>query len=998
MQFRGVRPGVAVRLVIGLILLVCAPAGAQPTTAPAAGSATTQPGSAVEQSIRAALPDLARRASGLEAVARLQALRDVKVLQLFERIKTNAVYKWNDQYVVAREKAGDKDQREIFDLFVPADETGAWVGQPIAVVTKEELPDKNTLDVNKAVRTEIINTLRVLGLKIDDPRVRRRAARGLGLYQQTDALPELRAIAQNDPDKAVRREANAALHMITVGSMDPSVTPQQKIDAAAQLDELDFLPALDRLRELNADPETPAELKPALQGHIDSIETHGTITKWLQTVFSGLSLGSIYVLLALGLAITFGLMGVINMAHGEMLMLGGVTTWACCEFIGKALPPEYFDWYYVIAFPLSFLVAAGFGLLIETSIVRWLYKRPLDSLLATIGVSYILIQLVRNQFSDNLSLRTPSWANGNWEIIPDVVLGYARLFVIGLTVFCVAAIVLLFRFTRIGLMVRATVQNREMAQALGVNTRRVDMFTFAIGAGLAGLAGYGIVLTGTNPTPEMGQTFVVKTFLTVVVGGVGKLVGVIVSGLGLGFMEKLLEPIVLLEKPVKIFDATWAEVATLLAVLLFMLRKPSGLFPDKGRAADQADRTAMPFLAKPSRRGEVMLGVAMLFVGLVVVPSLYLTGMMSLEFLNKLGYILCLAICAIGLDLIWGYIGVLSLCQFMFFTIGGYCMGLYLINYGPQSEDGIPMALSYVMSDVGARKAPWFLPAFMSFPVSVFLGLLLPGLLALLIGLLTFRSRVRGVYFSILTQAITVGAWLIFQKNEMKLGGTNGLTNFTHILGYEIAGKAIPVRGEGQGYSEWLGQYSSVAFSQTRFWLYIVSFLTLMLAILVAKKLVNSGFGRVLVAIRDDETRLRFVGYQTWAYKAAAFALAAMFGAIGGMLYVPQKGIITPTQMGAAASILVVAWVAVGGRGTLWGAVFGAIFVGLVYDYITSIVPEYWYFVLGGLFVAVPLLLPGGLMSLPKVIGDVLNKNGKPTGIDLGDAKPAAQSTVAGGH
>ena len=255
-------------------------------------------------------------------------------------------------------------------------------------------------------------------------------------------------------------------------------------------------------------------------------------------------------------------MGVINMAHGELMMIGAVTTWACFEFIGTRLPPAWFDWYYVIAFPASFLTAALVGLIIEVSIVRHLYKRPLDSMLATIGVSYILIQAVRLWKGDNLGMRGPEWAGRNWEIFQDVVLPYNRVFLIFLTIFCVLSVVMLFRYTRIGLMIRATVQNREMAQALGVNTRLVDMFTFAFGAGLAGLAGYGIVLT-SNPTPEMGQTFIVKSFLTVVIGGVGKVLGVIVSGLSLGFIEKLLEPITIITQPLRIFDATWAQVAAL---------------------------------------------------------------------------------------------------------------------------------------------------------------------------------------------------------------------------------------------------------------------------------------------------------------------------------------------------------------------------------------------------------------------------------------------------
>lgn len=910
----------------------------------------------LEGEIRSLLPALKEREAGMVALEKLQTLRDARVLRIFEHIKSNSLYEWNGQIVYGPAVRVDPDRGrviDIYDLFTELDDAGVPLGLPLETVPSSDLT-KSSFSPQRLVRTNVLNAVRVLGLKINDTKIRRTAARDLGNNRQAEALPDLRDVAANDTSPKVRHEAEESIAIIVASGADTSATPDQRLAAIAKLGELTSIRSVGVLQEISAKPGATDAEKAAVVQAIKQIDRHRNITDWIKNIFFGLSAGSIFVLLALGLAITFGLMGVINMAHGEMLMIGAITTWACYEFIGRALPPAYFNYYYIIALPLSFLAAATVGWLIEISIVRHLYKRPLDSLLATIGVSYVLIQAVRLWKGDNLGMRGPTWAGGNWEIYQDINLPFNRIFLIVLTIFCVLLVVGLFRYTRIGLMMRATVQNREMAQALGVNTRRVDMFTFAFGAGLAGLAGYGIVLAD-NPKPDMGQTYIVKTFLTVVVGGVGKLAGVVFSGLGIGFSEKLLEPITLIEKPLKIFDATWAQVATLLIVILFMQRKPGGLFPDKGRMADQADKTSSPLIAKTTVKMDVLIGSVMVLLGLVLVPILYGTGMMSLELVNKLGYVVAFAICAIGLDLIWGYIGVLSLCQFMFFALGGYCMGLYLINHGPQSADGIPMALSYVMSDVGQRAPPWFLQYFNSFPVAVFLGLLLPGLVALLIGLSTFRSRVRGVYFSILTQAMTVAAWLIFQKNDIKLGGTNGLTNFTEIMGYPIAASA-----------------DAGPFSQTRFWLYVASCVTLLVVMLVAKIAVNSGFGRVLVAIRDDETRLRFVGYQTWAYKAAAFTLAGIFAAIGGMLYVPQKGIITPSDMAAGASILVVAWVAIGGRGSLWGAVIGAISVSLLYDFMTSWKPDYWLFVLGGLFILVPLMLPGGLMSLPMLVARAL--------------------------
>ncbi len=916
---------------------------------------TTQSADSVESKIRSALPALAKNATGTPAINALSELRDPKVLNVFKHIDAGRLYNYKDAVVVVYNDGKDKPQR-VYDLFVDLDENNQPMGAAIETAAPGTIDEKSVLEVARPVQKLIGNSLLVLGLKVNDAKIRRSAARDIGNKRVVAALPELRNVATSDADAKVRHEAEESVAMIVASGVDTTALPADRASAVAKLGELGSIRGLSLLKELQGATAPIPELTAPLSQSIQQIQRHITITDWIKNIFFGLSAGSIFVLLALGLAITFGLMGVINMAHGEMLMIGAITTWATFEFISPILPEAYFDWYYIIALPLSFTVAGLAGLLVEVTIVRHLYKRPLDSLLATIGVSFVLIQAVRLWKGDNLGMRGPSWANRSIEIFQDVILPYNRLFLILLCIFCVLMVVGIFRYTRLGLMIRATIQNREMAQACGVNTRLVDMFTFAFGAGLAGLAGYGIVLTA-NPTPDMGQSYIVKTFLTVVVGGVGKLAGVVWSGLGIGFIEKLLEPIVLIEKPLKIFDATWAQVATLLLVILFMQRRPGGLFPDKGRMADQADKTAATAGGKMKPMTEVLLGVIFIVLGLGLVPLLYGTGAVSPEFVNKLGYIFAFAICAIGLDLIWGYIGVLSLCQFLFFSLGGYCMGLYLVNYGPKTGDGIPDALARVMSDVKNPTAPWFLHYFESFPIAVFLGLLLPGLVAMVIGLTTFRSRVRGVYFSILTQAITVAAWLIFQKNDLKLGGTNGLTDFKTILGYSIQGNA-----------------EVGLFGQTRFWLYIVSFIVMMLAIVATRFLVLSGFGRVLVAIRDDETRLRFVGYQTWAYKAAAFTIAAILGAVGGMLYVPQKGIITPSDMAAGTSILVVAWVAVGGRGTVWGAVIGAISVSLLYDFLTSWEPDYWPYAIGGLFIVVPLLLPGGVMSLPSVISKLMNR------------------------
>ena len=986
----------------------------EPAIAPLDDDAATleevSPGRAA---ILALVPDLDSGKAGPDAVEALSALKDVRVLRLFDRLMLNELQQYGERYVwVPTASYGtDDDGRNVADLYDPLAESERLTidGKPATVLSG----DLDGFGGNRAVRRLLQTRLSLMALEVDDPAARLNAVIDLGNKQKADALPALLALADDDPDPRVRRAAAESVALIRATGSEPDATSDEQLAAIQHLGEVGSIRARGPLQDLlRADTAAPGHLA-AAQTSLNQIDRHITVTNWIKNAFFGLSAGSILVLLALGLAITFGLMGVINMAHGEMLMIGAVTTWATWTYFsgGNLVPflpvwpwPMDANWTFVVAFPLSFLAAAAVGWLTEVTVVRHLYKRPLDSLLATIGVSFILIQLVRLWKGDNLGMATPTWFAGGWEVMPDVTLAYNRLFLLALTAFCVVGTMLLFRFTRMGLMIRATVQNRDMAQSLGVNTRRVDMFTFAFGAGVAGLAGYGLILI-TNPTPGMGQNYIVEAFLVTVVGGVGKLLGVVISGLSLGFLNKFLEPVKLDFMPFAFFDSTWSWVTVLVAVVLFITRRPGGLFPDKGRAAAQATANESPFTAPYRRRQDVILGVAFAVLGLVVVPLLYGTGDLSPGFVNKLGYILTFAICAIGLDLLWGYLGVLSLCQFLFFALGGYAMGLYLINHGPMAgaNNDIPAALFVVMSGVGEAKPPWFLAFFNPFPLAVFLGMVIPGLLALLIGVLTFRSRVRGVYFAILTQAICVAFWLVFQKNDIRLGGTNGLTNFTHILGYPIAGDSFPSRATGESRYAYLMEHYRVAFTQTRFWLFVATFLALAVVLTLAKLLVHSRFGRVLVAIRDDETRLRFAGYNTWVYKALVFALAGVFAGIGGMLYAPQIGIINPKQLAPIASIMVVVYVAIGGRATLWGPVIGAVAVSLLYDTLTSGAPgwyadaiaavptdfargwlafawsaESWMIVLGLLFILVPLLLPGGLMSIPTLLTRALTRH-RPT-------------------
>jgi urea transport system permease protein len=296
----------------------------------------------------------------------------------------------------------------------------------------------------------------------------------------------------------------------------------------------------------------------------------------VETVFRGLSLSSILLLMALGLAVIFGLMGVINMAHGELMMLGAYTTFMVQEGFKAYLGPHLFDYYFLAAMPLSFVVAGAVGLLLEATLIRFLYGRPLETLLATWGVSLVLIQAARKAFGDLTAVASPAWLSGGVQIMVGVQLPYNRIFILILTAACVTAMYLLLFRTSMGLKVRAVTQNREMSACLGVATRRVDAGAFALGAGLAGLAGCAMTQIG-NVDPALGQNYIVDSFLVVVTGGVGKLAGTALAALGIGGLNKLLEPGL---------GAIYAKILLLFLVILFLQRRPAGLFVTRGRHAE----------------------------------------------------------------------------------------------------------------------------------------------------------------------------------------------------------------------------------------------------------------------------------------------------------------------------------------------------------------------------------------------------------------------------
>lgn len=344
-------------------------------------------------------------------------------------------------------------------------------------------------------------------------------------------------------------------------------------------------------------------------------------------------------------------------------------------------------------------------------------------------------------------------------------------------------------------------------------------------------------------------------------------------------------------------------------------------------------------------KGHIVATVAVILAAAVLVPAsnLLLPADHALHIptyvMSLMGKYLCYALLALALDLVWGYCGILSLGHGAFFALGGYAMGMYLMRQiGSRGVYGNP-DLPDFMVFLNWKELPWFWYGFDMFPFAMLMVLFVPGLLAFVFGWFAFRSRVNGVYLSIITQAMTYALMLAFFRNDMGFGGNNGLTDYKEIVGF------------------------SVQAGGTRAVLFALSALMLALCLLIASAIVNSKFGKVLVGVRDAESRVRFLGFRVENIKLFTFVVSAMFAGIAGALFVPQVGIINPGEFAPANSIEVVVWTAVGGRGTLIGPIIGAVLVNAGKSYFTGAFPELWLFALGGLFIAVTLFLPKGIVG-----------------------------------
>ncbi len=380
-------------------------------------------------------------------------------------------------------------------------------------------------------------------------------------------------------EKAEKRETDidikAQLALLKAAVLISSTDKSKRLAAAQVLADSDQ-PATKSLLIERIAAETDPEVKAALYKTLSTVAGRLAWGERCGVLFTGISLGSILLLAALGLAITYGLMGVINMAHGELIMIGAYATYFVQNLFKQVLPGA-FDWYILAAIPFSFIASALVGALMERTVIRWLYGRPLETLLATWGISLILMQSVRTLFgAQNVGVENPSWLSGGLQVLPNLVLPYNRLAILAFAGLVLLGMALLIGKTRLGLFVRGVTQNRRMAACVGVNTARVDTYAFALGAGIAGLAGCALSQVG-NVGPDLGQGYIVDSFMVVVLGGVGQIAGTVYAGLGLGVLNKLLEGWQ---------GAVLAKIMVLGFIVIFIQKRPQGIFALKGRSAE----------------------------------------------------------------------------------------------------------------------------------------------------------------------------------------------------------------------------------------------------------------------------------------------------------------------------------------------------------------------------------------------------------------------------
>jgi urea transport system permease protein len=486
----------------------------------------------------------------IEALSQALVVGSEKTAAYLQALADEAVKMAGDQVIVVRDGQG----------------LNPVTGQAVPVP-----PDAEEVMLNNRLRGEIDTALAALKLFSPDVKVRRQAA--LALLKEPDAS------RQPLLDKALASEKDATVQSLVrqarAAAMLSSEAANERLLAARELADSKQPETLLLLNQRWADEQDPAVQK-QIQASLSKVQDSLRWGERLGAMFTGLSLGSILLLVALGLAITYGLMGVINMAHGELMMIGAYATYVVQALFREHLP-GVFDAYLLVAMPMAFLSAALVGAVMERAVLQHLYGRPLETLLATWGISLVLMQGVRSLFgAQNVGVENPSWMSGSLQLLPNLQLPWNRVLIIVFALAVLMGVALLIGKTRLGLFVRGVTQNRPMASCMGVNTARIDTYAFALGSGIAGLAGCALSQVG-NVGPDLGQSYIVDAFMVVVLGGVGQLAGTVYAALGLGLVNKLLEGWT---------GAVLAKIAVLVFIIIFIQKRPQGIFAMKGRSAE----------------------------------------------------------------------------------------------------------------------------------------------------------------------------------------------------------------------------------------------------------------------------------------------------------------------------------------------------------------------------------------------------------------------------
>ena len=494
------------------------------------------------------------------AVAGLGALGDARAIVVLQALSEGklAVTAEGKRVVIA-EQEGDRYRL-----------TDAASGEALGTA-KSDAVDR--VLVNNRLRGSIESALSGLQIFSRDPQQRLAAARDAGKTATPRMAATLEKALASETVPEVKAAIAASLNVIKLRTG----TPEERIKAIAG-----FADAMDpdvrsMLLDVAAAPDATPEVRAAAEAAAKRIGTKLKFVELGGNIVQGISLGSVLLLAAIGLAITFGLMGVINMAHGEMIMLGAYSAYVVQQAFRAFLPPGMFGYYLIVSVPVAFLAAGAMGVALERGIIRFLYGRPLETMLATWGISLILQQLVRSVFgAPNKEVSNPEWMTGGFELIGGFTVTWNRLYIVIFCFLILGALALMLKRTSYGLNVRAVTQNRDMASVMGIRVARVDALTFGLGSGIAGMAGVALSQIG-NVSPNLGSLYIVDSFLVVVFGGVGSLMGTLVGAMGLGIANKFLEPFA---------GAILGKVVILVAIILFIQKRPRGLFALKGRAAE----------------------------------------------------------------------------------------------------------------------------------------------------------------------------------------------------------------------------------------------------------------------------------------------------------------------------------------------------------------------------------------------------------------------------